>query len=503
MGRDNARWRADSNVVGNAVIDVAPTGWRRLELFCRLLVDVEEFTLTAVLADGGRTDLVVPAEVPDAVRRMRAAYHEPDDGTWFAMRYMINAPGSVRMCFNADWDPHLDVAPSVWVRELAEFPRDAAAIPSWLRDRLAQAGHPVAGEPAKPPPAPLWPEDQNWYWTRIANLVVLSVPPDWAEVSLTYRAIGDHAELPVTVQPVSDAGRHEWTPPAEVADLLAQLRAGMYRPGRGTWFEATARIQPDSRTDIHYTWDDEPEFAGGLPLADCARDLIRFPRDTELVPGWLAEAVDPAKALSAVEQAAVDLAVPSARYRVGAVADGAWCLVRDGDEWAVFLAVGDYRRDLATFATAAEAARYFVGHLYLNHAAFGDDLPADAKRPTGAWPIQPLGGDRGLAYLERKRLAVLPPGTELDRYGDQAGNTLYAARTEFPHRAEPAEARDRDYRVYRLRRSVRAVVGTVIAWHDQPGGGTGYVLERSVADLLAEDAIEEIAAATTLPPAAG
>lgn len=496
MTRDSARWRGDSNVIGNAILDVAPAGWRRLDLSCLVLPDVEEFRLTAVLPDGGRVDIEVPEDVPDAARRMRAAYHEPDDGTWFAMRYMVNPPSSVRMAFNLDWDPELDVDPAVWARELAEFPRRPANIPAWLRTRLAEAGQPAPGLPANPPPAPLWPEDLNWYWTRIGNLVALNAPVDWAEMSLTYRAIGDHTEPVLTVEPVSDVDRYVWTPPAEVVELLAGLRAGMYRPGRGTWFEATARIQLDARADSRYVWDGEPAFAAGLPVADCARELIKYPRDAERVPAWLAEAVDPAKALAAAEQAAVTLAVPSARYRIGTIADGAWCLTPDGDGWSVFQAVGDFRRDKATFATAIEAARYFVGHLYLNHATFGDELPPDAKRPTKDWPIQPLGGDRSLSYYEGKRLVVLPPGTEMDHYGDPAGNTLYAARTEFPHRSEK---NDGECRVYRLRRSVRAIVGTVIAWHDQPGGGTAYVLERPVADLLAEDALERIDKATTSP----
>jgi hypothetical protein len=51
---------------------------------------------------------------------------------------------------------------------------------------------------------------------------------------------------------------------------------------------------------------------------------------------------------------------------------------------------------------------------------------------------------------------------------------------------------DMDFHVYRLRKPVRAVTGTAIAWYDQPGGGTAHVLEHPVAHYLDTGAIEEL-----------
>jgi hypothetical protein len=519
MARDSSQWREQSHEVGNALLDAAPPGWRRIDLLCRLNVDVEDFTLTVLTGDGDQAVVAIPEQVAPAIRRIRAAFHEPGEGTWFSMRFMLDPPTKFQTLFNLDWDPRWDPAIDVagWVRDLDAYPRAPSNIRPWLRAKLAEAGRPVPDDvPVARPEAPLDPDGQNWYWKQISNIVALAVPPDWMQVMLTYRAIGEHTELPVMVRRATDGGLELWEPPAVVAELLAELRAGMYREGRGTWFQAAAHIGLDSSVDYSYTWDDEPAWDRPRPVAEFARELALFPRDADLVPGWLAEvagAAGPAtlgsaagpeaataEALRAAEQAAAELEIPPARYRIGEVADGAWCLVPDGDGWAVFRAEGDQRRELVTFPTAVAAVRYFTGHLYLDRAAFRDELPPDAKRPTADWPIQPAGGDVGLQMYGGKRLVTLPPGTEVDRYGDPAGNTLYAARTEWPHRSEPAEVRDWAYHVYRLRRPVRALTGTVIAWYDQPGGGTAYVLERSVADLLADGSLEEIPQATTRPP---
>ncbi|SFW78769.1 TNT domain-containing protein [Amycolatopsis australiensis] len=509
MPRDSSQWRERSYEIGSALADAAPAGWRRIDLRCRVNVDVQDYTLTVVSEDGDQLAMPLPEAVAPAVQAIREAYHQPDDGTWFSMRYLLDPPGRFHLAFNLDWDPGwgAGLAPASWARDLKVYPRRPEHVRPWLRAKLAEAGEPVPDDvPFARPEPPLDPEGQNWYWQQIANLVVLAVPADWQQVLLTYRAAGDHAELPVMIRRASDGGLTLWEPPEEVAELLAALRAGMYRPGRGTWFQVAAHIGLDSSAEYHYTWDDEPAWDEPRPAAEFPRELATFPRDPERTPDWLGTAApDPAaataQALRTAEDAAAELELSPARYRIGEAADGAWCLVEEQGRWAVFQAAAGDRRDEATFATAAEAVRYFVGHLYLNRAEFRDELPPDAGRPTADWPIQPVGGDVGLQMYGGKRLVTLPPGTEMDRYGDPSGNTLYAARTEWPYRSEPDEIRALPLHVYRLRRPVRALTGTAIAWYDQPGGGTVYVLERPVADLLADGTLEELPQATTRPPA--
>jgi hypothetical protein len=114
-------------------------------------------------------------------------------------------------------------------------------------------------------------------------------------------------------------------------------------------------------------------------------------------------------------------------------------------------------------------------------------------------PITPLAGDPPTTLYTDQRLTILTPGTEIDRFGDQLGNTVYAARTRYPHRSLPPDYIERQYRVYRIRDPLRALTGTAIPWFGQPGGGMAYLLPRSIGDLLHEGAIVEIPSATVAP----
>src|SRR5215470_3660734 len=76
---------------------------------------------------------------------------------------------------------------------------------------------------------------------------------------------------------------------------------------------------------------------------------------------------DDSSAFDRLRSAAVDLGVPAGAYRIGASADGAWCLFRDGLKWTVFLADRGERRQVAGFDTSHQAIAYLVGQLYLSH----------------------------------------------------------------------------------------------------------------------------------------
>ncbi|MBN6039836.1 TNT domain-containing protein [Amycolatopsis sp. 195334CR] len=461
MPIDAAQRQELTNAAGLALADAVPAGWRRIDLLCTTAP--ERWTLT-VLPETGTTP-PVPEKTRESLLRLREAMAEPDGTSWSSARLFIDAPGTVYVKYHF-----------------------AADLPFGPLSTV---------------------EDQHRLWGLVSNLVTSSCPPDWAEAAIAYRAAGEHVELRATVRRATDGAVEPWTPRPEVGELLARLRAAMYRAGRGTWNEVTAVVHLDSRIDSRYTWDDEPAWDTEPPASAAVRELADFPRDDGMVPGWLAEragkaavrtlAHDPddalatRAALTAAEQAAVELGLDPSRYRVGESADGAWCLAPDNGRWSVFWAQGEQRHRRATFPTALEAARAFVGHLHLNQAAFRGELPPDAKRPTRAWPIQPMSDDGGLSLYEGKQLVTLPPGIEVDRYGDPSGNTLFAARTGFTHRSHKAEREQREYHLYRLTRSVRAITGTAVPWYEQAGGGTAYVLARSVADLLADGSLIELA----------
>jgi hypothetical protein len=200
-------------------------------------------------------------------------------------------------------------------------------------------------------------------------------------------------------------------------------------------------------------------------------------------------------------------------YSIGTITDGAVCLIPDAGRWAVFLADGGQRRFAGSFDDPMMAAVHFAGVLLLAatergampkpSAAEQAALPGQSVDPLAQLlagpPIVPLAGDPPTTLYTDHRLTVLTPGTEVDRFGDQLGNTVYAARTRYPHRSLPPDYVEREYRVYRVRDPLRALAGTAIPWFGQPGGGTAYLLPRPIADLLREGALVEIREATVAP----
>lgn len=199
-------------------------------------------------------------------------------------------------------------------------------------------------------------------------------------------------------------------------------------------------------------------------------------------------------------------------YSIGTVTDGAVCLIPDDGRWAIFLADGGRRRYAGSFDNPEQAAIHFAGVLLLaaaergalpKHAAGPAALPGRTADPLAEMlagpPITPLAGDPPTTLYTDQRLTILTPGTEIDRFGDQLGNTVYAARTRYPHRSLPPDYIERQYRVYRVRDPLRALTGTAIPWFGQPGGGMAYLLPRSIKDLLHEGAIVEIPSATVAP----
>jgi hypothetical protein len=111
---------------------------------------------------------------------------------------------------------------------------------------------------------------------------------------------------------------------------------------------------------------------------------------------------------------------------------------------------------------------------------------------SGDWPISPLPGEPPLTLFRGKRLVELEPGTEIDRFGDDEGNLVYAFGTPFKERSLVPEWVDRPYRVYQVRQPVQVLTGAAIPWFDQPGGGTAYLLPDAIGELVAMGRLVEV-----------
>jgi hypothetical protein len=108
------------------------------------------------------------------------------------------------------------------------------------------------------------------------------------------------------------------------------------------------------------------------------------------------------------------------------------------------------------------------------------------------WPIKPMNGEPPLTLFRHKKMIELPVGFEVDRFGEPAGNLVYAAGTPFEERSLVPSWINRAYRVYRLRRPVEVLTGVAVPWFEQPGGGTAYLFPNSVEDMVADGALVEV-----------
>ncbi|RZQ65021.1 TNT domain-containing protein [Amycolatopsis suaedae] len=107
---------------------------------------------------------------------------------------------------------------------------------------------------------------------------------DAQRLVVEFRQLDRYAELELTTR--SDAETLYWSAPPELSGMLAQLRAGRYEPGRGTWLRATYVLSRDGSFDVDFDNDSEPAWRTAPDTAAHAAELARFPREDEHVPLW-------------------------------------------------------------------------------------------------------------------------------------------------------------------------------------------------------------------------
>jgi hypothetical protein len=335
----------------------------------------------------------------------------------------------------------------------------------------------------------------------IAMVLIHSLPPGWNKCRLQRRAVGSHRETTLWVERIGGEKVQLTADPA-LLGLLDRLRTVMYEPGKGTWFTARFEMTFPFEYRAGYVDDDEPAWDIRPLDEDRAEELRLFPRDQ--VPTWLEVPAEPTANISALlgtapvdkraldpkhaqeqqtltllRQRLADLSVDPSRYRIEESADQVWCMDRDGDTWTVFWPVDGEPQRLNTFDHVAAACAHLLGNLLL--------MPA-----TPPPPIEPLPGEPPLRIFESLTEQTLPEGTKLDRFGTPDGNVLYDLGTHYRERSLPPEWINRAYHVYLVRRPLRARIGPVLPWFDQPGGGTAYILPAAVEVLLASGHLEEL-----------
>jgi hypothetical protein len=135
---DRQRYEELTQRLGRAVLQVAPAGWRRIDLRILMLSGVADLKLAVIMPDGSSPAVDPPRECTPIAGELRSMMYRTDEGTWFGMRFMMDPPSAYWISFNGDFDPLWDppVPPEAWAQDLAAFPRANEHIPGWLRGRL-------------------------------------------------------------------------------------------------------------------------------------------------------------------------------------------------------------------------------------------------------------------------------------------------------------------------------------------------------------------------------
>lgn len=127
--------------------------------------------------------------------------------------------------------------------------------------------------------------EQDTLVKQIGLSLLRAAPRDWRRITAQYRAVGRYHELTGEIV-LADGGTQEWVATHDIATLFGRLRTGMYREGRGTWFNARYQLDHPSSYNLEYDRE-EPEWGLAPPPQAYADELRMFPRSEENVPDWL------------------------------------------------------------------------------------------------------------------------------------------------------------------------------------------------------------------------
>ncbi|WP_410596557.1 ferredoxin [Amycolatopsis sp. lyj-23] len=143
------------------------------------------------------------------------------------------------------------------------------------------------------PPVPLSPEQQQQLVDRIGHGLASMAPPGtWRSVRAEYRAAGRHIEADVVVTG-QDGVPRAVQPPPELLRLFGTLRAGMYRPGAGTWLGAVLTVDAGQGVGADFAFDREPPWRRTPPPIGFQDELRAFPRADQQIPDWLRRRATP------------------------------------------------------------------------------------------------------------------------------------------------------------------------------------------------------------------
>ncbi|SER79323.1 glycohydrolase toxin TNT-related protein [Actinokineospora terrae] len=414
------------------------------------------------------------------------------------------------------WQPQAQESSPTWQQgtspEQPEQNADATWQPAPEALPVRQPNAPWQAAEQAQPVAPWQPaaEQQKWQDTPEAD-VAHSAAPQEAGLTRGQAAIAEQAGVDLPAPPREPATKDMRTPPAAAlpsqgpaADVVARLRTRLTELG-----VSPSRYRMGSPSEAAWTmeqtgegwrvgWFDDRYVAPAVfeDVADASAFLLgKLLLDSGATPAPAVIPQDPGPStvqasLAELEaERSADLFTPPRRPEPNATVAAPTPVFDDDDD--DFTPRRPQQRQLPRKPEPAvrrqEPARQEPAR---------QEPVVHRTEPTGRkqqeWPIQPKPGEPPLTLFRGKQLMELPPGTEIDRYGEPAGNLTYAAGTPFERRSLVPEWVNRPYRAYRVVKPTEALTGVAIPWFDQPGGGVAYLLKRSIGELLDHGHLVEV-----------
>jgi hypothetical protein len=473
-----------------AVVASAPEGWQRIAIECTEVGERMGLVAQVTMADGAELHWSPPFLVGQWFHRLRMAAYRPGLGSWCTARYRLDRGAPAVIEFD---DGQLESAsPIDCYDELRRLPRHARAIPSWLSEQVIW-GYQAVTEMAR---------DDHWLIRQPEKPYSLLAP--------LFDGVAD-GERPYVYRPAIAAKERpsilDYLQNAPVVLSSRGLSPDLLHP------ERESKVPMAYHTDGKWVWSASVAYyltEHGVPPAPDLVEHIRnndytLPRSVPRIAMGRASALamdrpepeatvrdDYDRAEFAVIDFAVRWGISKRYYSLGKITDQAWCLVREGDRYAVFWYWADEdRRELEhVFDVVSQAATFMIGQLYLNYP----NLQRAEGELLEPWEVvdQPVPPDPPLGQNFEQLKNVKVSDFEADQFGPPSSIVLYPVGTPFEQIVPPDGEVSPTPRRLRLVGDWTLLSCVTKPSGDRPGGTQAYMLSSAASSYLHWGQIVEI-----------
>lgn len=128
-------------------------------------------------------------------------------------------------------------------------------------------------------------DTQSELLANIGQAMAQSAPAGWQQVSLRVTGVYSMMETALTITVADGTVDKTRSIVDEGDEACEELRAVMYEPGKGTWYNANFTLDASGKLDADFDYD-EPPFEGDADEALLRDDQEKFARDSERLPAW-------------------------------------------------------------------------------------------------------------------------------------------------------------------------------------------------------------------------